>query len=197
MINRLVVASKNGDKIAEIESVLESVGLDIEIVRGLEWSDVEETGKTLEENALLKARAVVTATGLPSVADDTGLEVRALDGAPGVRTGRYAGPAATYNDNVARLLGELEGVAERQATFRTVIALVTPDGGVTLSEGLLEGQIAHAPRGELGFGYDPVFEVEGRTLAEMTRSEKNDFSHRARALRNLCERLQSSARGTR
>jgi XTP/dITP diphosphohydrolase len=196
MIRRLVVASKNPDKIAEIESVLESVGLDIEIVRGLEWSDVEEIGETLKENALLKARAVATATGLPSVADDTGLEVRALDGAPGVRTGRYAGPGATYDDNVARLLRELDGVGERQATFRTVVALVNPAGGEIVTEGLLEGQIAYTPRGEFGFGYDPVFEVGGRTLAEMTMTDKNDVSHRARALRSLCERLQSSPRET-
>jgi XTP/dITP diphosphohydrolase len=196
MINQLVVASKNVDKIAEIESVFESVGLDIEIVRGLEWSDVEEIGETLEENALLKARAVATATGLPSVADDTGLEVQALDGAPGVRTGRYAGPDATYKDNVARLLRELDGVVDRRATFRTVVAVVNPEGGEIVSEGLLHGQIAHAPRGEFGFGYDPVFEVKGQTLGEMTMTDKNHVSHRAQALRNLCERLQSSARET-
>jgi XTP/dITP diphosphohydrolase len=191
-----VVASKNPDKIAEIESVLESVGLDIEIVRGLEWPDVEETGETLEENALLKARAVASATGLPAVADDTGLEVRALDGAPGVRTGRYAGPGATYEDNVARLLRELDGVVDRRATFRTVVALVDPEGGQIVSEGVLDGQIVHAPRGKFGFGYDPVFEVEGRTLAEMVMTAKNHFSHRARALRSLFERLQSLQRET-
>lgn len=196
MINRLVVASKNADKIVEIESVLESAGLDIEIVRGLEWSDVEETGKTLEENALLKARAVAMATGLPSVADDTGLEVPALNGAPGVRTGRYAGPDATYKDNVARLLRDLDGVVERQASFRTVVALVNPEGDEIVSEGLLYGRITPAPRGEFGFGYDPVFEVEGRTLAEMTMADKNHVSHRARALRNLCELLKTSARVT-
>ena len=195
MINRLVVASKNTDKIAEIESVLESLGLNVEVVRGLQWSDVEETGETLEENALLKARAVVAATGLPSVADDTGLEVEALNGAPGVRTGRYAGPDATYEANVAQLLHELEGVVERTATFRTVVAIVTPNGDEILSEGWLEGQIAHSARGEFGFGYDPVFEVDGgRTLAEMTQSEKNHFSHRARALRSLFQKLQVSGR---
>lgn len=194
MIDRLVVASKNTDKIAEIESVLESVGLNVELVRGLQWSDVEETGETLEENALLKARAVVAATGLPSVADDTGLEVEALNGAPGIRTGRYAGPDATYEANVARLLRELDGVVERTATFRTVVAIVTPNGDEILSEGWLEGQIAHAARGEFGFGYDPVFEVDGRTLAEMTMSEKNHVSHRARALRRLFQKLQVSGR---
>ena len=104
MIPRLVVASKNPDKIAEIEDVLRGSGLAGEIVEGLDWPDVDETGETLEENALLKARAVVEATGLPVVADDTGLEVDALDGAPGVRTARFAGPGATYQDNVSLMM---------------------------------------------------------------------------------------------
>lgn len=182
---RLVVASKNPDKIAEIESVLESAGLDLEIVRGLDWPDVDETAATLEANALLKARAVMTATGLTALADDTGLEVDALGGAPGVVTGRYAGPEATYADNVARLLADLEGVAERQATFRTVVALVTPEGDEVVCEGRLPGRIAGAPRGDFGFGYDPVFEVDGLTLGEMRTEQKNLVSHRARALRSL------------
>jgi XTP/dITP diphosphohydrolase len=182
---RLVVASKNPDKIAEIESVLESAGLDLEIVRGLDWPDVDETAATLEANALLKARAVMTATGLTALADDTGLEVDALGGAPGVVTGRYAGPEATYADNVARLLADLEGVAERQATFRTVVALVTPEGAEVVCEGRLPGRIAGAPRGDFGFGYDPVFEVDGLTLGEMRTEQKNRVSHRARALRSL------------
>ncbi len=188
-IRRLVVASKNPDKIAEIESVLESAGLVLEIVRGLDWPDVDETEPTLEANALLKARAVQAATGLTAVADDTGLEVEALGGAPGVVTGRYAGPTATYADNVARLLIDLEGVSERRATFRTVVAMVSSDGGEVLCEGRLEGLITDAPRGDFGFGYDPVFEVDGRTLAEMTVAEKNQVSHRARALRSLATLL--------
>lgn len=190
-IRRLVVASKNPDKIAEIESVLESAGLDIVIVRGLDWPDVDETKATLEANALLKARAVKAATGLTAVADDTGLEVEALGGAPGVVTGRYAGPTATYADNVARLLIDLEGVSERRATFRTVVAMVSSDGGEVMCEGRLEGFITDAPRGDFGFGYDPVFEVDGRTLAEMTVAEKNQVSHRARALRSLVEVLRT------
>jgi len=190
-IRRLVVASKNFDKVTEIEAVLATVGLDIEIVRGLDWLDVDETGDTLEENALLKARAVAAATGFPAVADDTGLEVEALNDAPGVMTGRFAGPDATYEENVARLLSEMKSVNQRNATFRTVVALVTPEGEEIIGEGRLEGWIAHSPRGAFGFGYDPVFEVDGLTLSEMTIAEKNAVSHRARALRSLVEVLAS------
>lgn len=190
-IRRLVVASKNPDKIAEIESVLGAAGLDVEIVRGLDWPDVDETEATLEANALLKAWAVMTATGLPAVADDTGLEVDALGGAPGVVTGRYAGLDATYADNVERLLADLEGVSERQATFRTVVALVTPEGDEVVREGLLPGRITRAARGNFGFGYDPVFEVEGLTLGEMRTEQKDRVSHRARALRSLVEVLRT------
>jgi XTP/dITP diphosphohydrolase len=185
VIPRLVVASKNPDKIQEIEEVLGETGLAGEIVRGLDWPDVEETGETLEENALLKARAVMEAVGLPAVADDTGLEVAALGGLPGVRTARYAGEEATYSDNVDLLLRELEGVEDRRAWFRTAVALVMPDNSEIVVDGALEGVIASSARGSGGFGYDPVFEVEGRTLSEMGVAEKNQLSHRARALRSL------------
>lgn len=185
MISRLVVASKNPDKISEIEEILDETGLAGEVVRGLDWPDVEETGSTLEENALLKARAVVAATGLPVLADDTGLEVNALDGAPGVHTARFAGEGARYEDNVAKMLEVLDGAGDRSATFRTVVALAFPDGVEITAGGVLEGVIAKRPRGEGGFGYDPVFEVEGRTLSEMGVEEKNRLSHRARAIRAL------------
>ena len=189
MIPRLAVASKNSDKIREIEEVIGSLGLVDEIVRDLAWEDVEETGSTLEENALLKARAAVEATGLPVIADDTGLEVEALDGAPGVHTARYAGPEATYADNISKMLSEMDGVKERGARFITVVALVFPDGVEVLAEGSVDGVITSTPRGSGGFGYDPIFEVDGRTLAEMTPEEKNDLSHRARAIRALAESL--------
>lgn len=182
---RLVVGSKNPDKVAEIESVLEETQLDLLIARGLDWPDVEETGETLEANALQKARMVVAATRLPALADDTGLEVAALGGAPGVKTARYSGPTATYGDNIARLLFDLKDEADRRATFRTVVALVRPDGVEVTAEGILEGRIAQVPRGSFGFGYDPVFEVDGQTLAEMSPEQKNLLSHRARALRSL------------
>lgn len=190
MIPRLVIASKNLDKLAEIEEVLSETNLTEEIVVGLDWPEVEETGETLEENALLKARVVVEATGLPSLADDTGLEVDALGGAPGVRTARLAGEDATYGDNVERLLQMLDGQSERSAHFRTVVALVFPDGVEVTAEGTVEGRITEATRGSDGFGYDPVFEVNGRTLAEMTLEEKNELSHRARALRALATSLR-------
>ena len=189
MIPRLVVASKNQDKVEEMEDVLARTGLAAEIVHGLDWPDIEERGQTLEENALLKARAVAETVGLPAVADDTGLEVEALGGAPGVRTSRYAGEHATYADNVVRLLREMEGVEDRRARFRTTAALVMPDGSEVVAEGSLDGLITTSPRGNAGFGYDPVFEVEGRTLAEMGRGEKGTMSHRARALLALAEAL--------
>jgi len=197
LIPRLVIASKNSDKIREIEDILGSMGLAEEIVRGLDWLDVEETGESLEENALIKARAVTETTGLPVVADDTGLEVDALDGEPGVRTARFAGPDATYDDNVIRLLEAMEGVEDRTAHFRTVVALVFPDDVEVVAEGSVDGVIARARRGSGGFGYDPIFEVAGRTLAEMTVQDKNDLSHRARALRALGQRLGLSGAGDR
>jgi XTP/dITP diphosphohydrolase len=185
VIPRLVIASKNPDKIPEIEAVLLESGVADEIVDGLEWPDVDETGETLEENALLKARAVVEFVGLPVIGDDTGLEVKALGNAPGVFTARYAGAGASYADNVAKLLAELGEERDRTARFRTVVALAMPDGVEVVAEGVLEGGITRRRRGSGGFGYDPVFEVSGRTLAEMTLKEKNELSHRARAIRAL------------
>ncbi len=193
MIERLVVASKNRDKIAEMESVLVGTGLVGEIVRGLEWPDVDETEGTLEGNALLKAHAVFAATGLPSVADDTGLELAALGGEPGVFTARYAGPDATYDDNVQKLLDELTGHADRTAVFRTAIALVAPGTEPVVVEGHIVGRIAEERRGSGGFGYDPVFEVDGLTFSEMGTARKNELSHRARAIRALAEVLRASS----
>ena len=155
----VVVASKNADKIAEIG------------------------------NALLKARAVVAATGHAAVADDTGLEVTALGGAPGVHTARYAGPEATYDDNVDKMLAEMRHATDRSARFRTAVALVTPGGDELVVEGVLDGAIASSRRGSGGFGYDPIFEVDGRTFAEMPSGEKNLISHRARALNALAQAL--------
>jgi len=186
-LDRAVIASKNADKILEIESILEGEGLLDEVVQGLDWPDVEETETSLEGNALLKARAVCEATGLPALADDTGLEVDALDGAPGVHTARFAGPNATYQENVAALLHALQGLRHRSARFRTAMALAMPDGTELVAEGSLEGTIALVPRGDSGFGYDPVFEVEGRTLAEMDGAEKHAISHRGRAIRALVD----------
>lgn len=186
-IERLVVASKNPDKIAEVEKVLADLGLVGRVVGGLDWADVDETEDTLEGNALLKARAVARATGLPALADDTGLEVAALGGAPGVNTARFAGPEATYAENVDRLLDLMDGQENRRARFRTAIALVVGDTELVV-DGVVEGQITGARRGSGGFGYDPVFAVDGVTFAEMG-DRKHEISHRARALRALAEKL--------
>lgn len=187
---RVVVASKNPDKIREVEAVLERMDHPWEIVRGLDWPDVEETEPTLKGNALLKAVAVSEATGMAAIADDTGLEVDALDGRPGVLSARFAGPDATYEQNVDRLLSELDGMDERSARFRTVIAFVVPEAEPVVVEGVLEGSITAERRGDRGFGYDPVFAVGDCTYAEMSDDEKNRVSHRARALRALVVALE-------
>jgi XTP/dITP diphosphohydrolase len=181
----VVVASKNPDKIAEVEAVLSLLDPPIGIITGHQWDDVEEVGLTLQANALLKAHAVATATGHAAIADDTGLEVDALSGEPGVRTARYAGENATYHDNVTQLLFDMSGFDDRQAQFRTAVALVLPSGDELVAEGILEGTITRERRGDGGFGYDPVFEVGSRTLAEISTDEKNKISHRALALREL------------
>ena len=190
MTTAVVVASKNPDKIEELEAVLASLDPPIEVLRGFDWPDIEETEDTLEGNALLKANVVAAATGRAAVADDTGLEVDALGGAPGVFSARFAGPDAGYQDNLEKLLADLEGVDDRTARFRTAIALVVPDEEPVVVEGALEGEIARAPRGTNGFGYDPVFLVGDRTYAEMSDEEKNAISHRALAIRALADALR-------
>jgi XTP/dITP diphosphohydrolase len=188
-LGHVVIASKNPHKIAEIHHVLDETGLDFELVLDADWPDVEETEPTLEGNALLKARAVRSQTGYAVIADDTGLEVDSLGGAPGVLSARYAGENATYDDNVTKLLQELDGVAKRTARFRTVIALIDETGDEIVVAGAMEGEITQERRGSNGFGYDPVFLVGERTFAEMTTPEKNEISHRARALRALANVL--------
>ena len=175
----------------EVEEVLATLPWPVEVVRGLTWDEVPETEDTLAGNALLKAHAVARVTGITALADDTGLEVAALGGAPGVQTARFAGPDAGYADNVRLLLERLQGVDDRRARFRTVVALASLDGVAVLAEGSVAGTIARERRGEGGFGYDPVFEVGERTLAEMTASEKHEISHRARALRTLVASLRA------
>ncbi len=195
---RIVVATANPDKAREIRAVLEAEGLAIDLVpRPDDVADVDETGETLLDNARLKARALSRATGLPAVADDTGLEVDSLGGAPGVFSARYAGERATYTDNVARLLREMTAVrrAARTARFRTAVVLASPDGAELTTDGVVEGVIADAPAGEGGFGYDPVFRPAGgggRTFAEMTAAEKDAISHRGRALRSLARGMRDA-----
>jgi XTP/dITP diphosphohydrolase len=190
---RFVLASANPDKVAEIRAILEPAGVEL-VPRPAGVPDVDETGDTLLDNARLKAVALVAATGLPAVADDTGLAVDALEGAPGVRSSRYAGPDATYADNVAKLLAALDGVPEerRTARFETVVAARFPDGSELTATGAVEGRIATRAQGQGGFGYDPVFvpgEGDGRSFAEMAPGEKHALSHRGRAFRAFARRL--------
>jgi XTP/dITP diphosphohydrolase len=193
-VTTFVLATANPHKADEMRAVLSPLGVDL-LDRPEGVADVDETGATLEENALLKARALVETTGWPAIADDTGLFVDALDGRPGVRSARYAGEAASYDDNVTKLLDELEGVAmPRTARFITMIAVAFPDGTAFCVEGELDGVITHARAGDQGFGYDPVFvpnDADGRTLAQLSPPEKNELSHRGRALRALAVELAS------
>ena len=188
---KLVLATANPDKTRELAALLE--GFEV-VPRPAGVPDVDETEDTLEGNARLKAVAVMQATGEPAVADDTGLEVDALGGRPGVYAARYAGPGASYADNVAKLLEELAGVAApaRTARFRTVAVARFPDGREIVAEGWVRGTIADAPAGHGGFGYDSVFVPaggDGRTFAQMTQAEKAAVSHRGRALRALAAQL--------
>ena len=193
-----MVASANPDKVREIAAILESVrpgGFDL-APRPASVDEVVEDGETLEDNARLKAVAVCEAAGEGAVADDTGLEVEALGGAPGVYTARFAGEHATYADNVAKMLADLTGVPEeeRTARFRTVALVRYPDGSEVVAEGVVDGRIATEARGDRGFGYDPLFipdDGDGRTFAEMTPAEKHAVSHRGRAFRALAEALES------
>ena len=186
MIRELVLATRNRHKREELAAILG--GLDITIHTLDEFPDapeVVEDGATCEANAAKKAHAIAAFTGLPAVADDTGLEVDALGGRPGVYAARYAGEDATYEDNCRKLLLELTGVPRerRTARFLTVAAIALPSDGIRVAQGILEGEIAAEARGTLGFGYDPVFLIPelGKTLAELSADQKNAISHRAKA----------------
>ena len=194
MTMELVFATNNTHKIKEISALLDDrfniIGLaDV----GIE-EDIPEDADTLTGNALSKARYVHSRTGLNVFADDTGLEVDVLNGAPGVYSARYAGPGKSPDDNIVRLLKELDGITDRKARFRTVIALILNDKEY-LFEGTVEGKIMYERRGTGGFGYDPVFMAEGfdRTFAELPLAEKNLISHRARATERLITFLEKKA----
>lgn len=197
LVMQLVLATNNKDKVREIKKVLE--GLDIEILTADDFRDfpeIEETGVTLEENAVLKAEGIFAFTGLPALADDTGLEVDALDGAPGVYSSRYAGPGCSYDDNCRKLLKEMAGVPKekRAARFRCVIAVCFGENDTPAVEGIVEGYITEArSAAEGGFGYDPVFYFPPleKTFAEMTLEEKNGVSHRGKALVSAKELLKN------
>ena len=195
---KLLIATNNPGKVREYEELLETLPAAVEITypaqEGLAL-EVEESGETFEENARLKALAFAQASGLLTLADDSGLEVDALDGAPGVRSARYGGPGANDVDRYRKLLGALAGVpaGRRSARFRCVVALAQPDGTIHTADGTCEGEIGHEPRGTHGFGYDPVFVVDGyggRTMAELAPEIKNRISHRGRALAAIRPRLE-------
>lgn len=192
---RIVVATGNAGKFAEIREILANLDVTLVAQRELGVSAPEETAATFVENALIKARHAAAETGLPAIADDSGLVVAALDGRPGVHSARYAGPEARDRDNVEKLLGELDGVepARRGAHFHCVAVFLRgpSDPAPLLAEGRWEGRITAAPRGEAGFGYDPVFldPVRGLTAAEMSAADKNAASHRGQAFRSLAALL--------
>ena len=186
MIHELVLATRNRHKVAELLMLLGDPRITIRTLDEFPGApDVVEDGDTCEANAVKKARAIAEYTGLPAVADDTGLEVEALGGRPGVYAARYAGEHATYEDNCRKLLLELTGVspAQRAARFLTVAAIALPSGRVRVAQGVLDGMIAEEASGTLGFGYDPVFFVPelGKTLAQLSADQKNTISHRAKA----------------
>jgi XTP/dITP diphosphohydrolase len=196
----LVIASANPDKAAELRELLVGeLGPAVAIWPRPDYvGEIEETGETLEENARLKAETISQATGLASIADDTGLEVHALGGAPGVYSARYAGEDASYADNVSKLLDELVGHDDRSARFRTVCVISFPDGTELVAEGAVDGLIGTEAAGRSGFGYDPLFRPladSSRSYAELSAAEKHEVSHRGLAVRNVARLLRAKLNG--
>ncbi|HJS67142.1 MAG TPA: XTP/dITP diphosphatase [Nitrospiraceae bacterium] len=195
MIQELVLATRNRHKGEELATLLGDLGITIRTLDEFpDAPEVVEDGDTCEVNAVKKARAIAEFTGLPAVADDTGLEVDALGGRPGVYAARYAGEDATYEDNCRKLLRELAGVPREQRTarFLTVAAIALPSDGIRVAQGTLNGMIAEEACGTLGFGYDPVFFVQelGKTLAQLSVDQKNTISHRAKAFTQVKDLLR-------
>lgn len=191
---RLAIASHNAGKLGELEDLLRPFGVETLRARALGLAEPEETGETFEANAVLKARAAAEASGLPALADDSGLAAAALNGAPGVRSARWAGPDRDFELAMARLERELGSDPDRRASFHCVLALAWPGGEVRTFEGRVDGRLAFPPRGANGFGYDPCFEPDGtdRTFGEMTPGEKTARDHRARAFAGLVAALDVS-----
>lgn len=190
-----VIASNNEKKVAELSRILKPLGIYAKTAAqlGTTLEDVEETGETFKENAEIKAKAACEKTGLPAIADDSGLVVEALGGRPGVYSARYAGENATDEEKIEKLLGELRdsGSSDRDAHFECVICCYFPDGEKLFAFGKCDGTIGYAPRGNDGFGYDPIFFIDGnKTFAELTDTQKDAVSHRGRALRELADLLQ-------
>ena len=193
---KVVIATHNRDKMKEIQGAISELGWEvISLYDFPEIGEIEENGKTLEENALIKAREVFKETGLPTISDDTGLEVDALDGAPGVYTARYAGEDCSYSDNVNKMLKEMSKVPmpNRGAFFKTVMVF-KDENKELIVDGVVKGKISRELRGDDGFGYDPIFYVTeyDKTFAEMTMSEKNKISHRGNAINNLINSIKEN-----
>ncbi len=196
LVKDIVIATHNPDKKKEILIALRELGVNILFLDNFpEIGEIEETGSTLLENSLIKARTVSAITGKPAIADDTGLEVDALNGAPGIYSARYAGINVSYEDNVRKLLSEMSSIDmdSRTARFRTVVSFHSTNKELW-TEGVIEGSITMGAIGTGGFGYDPVFKVEqtGKTFAEMTTREKNKISHRGVALEKMCKLLKEN-----
>ena len=193
---KLLVATRNPGKVREYRLLLGGISIEItSLDQEHVTEEVEENGDTFEENARVKAATYAALSGLLTLADDSGLEVDALGGAPGVKSARYGGPQATDEDRVRLLLGNLNGTAwqDRTCRFRCVIALAWPSGQVKTVEGAVEGIVQYEPQGTNGFGYDPIFHLPslGRTMAELPLEEKNDLSHRGQAARKAVALLES------
>ncbi len=192
-MSTLVIATKNKGKYSEFKKMLGLTTFDIVSLLDFPYIEIRENGSSFDENALIKAGVVAKRAGLPTLADDSGLEVQALKGEPGIFTARYAGQHATDEDNINKLLKKLRDVPsdQRQARFVCSLALVFPNGKTFLEQGILEGFITFETRGTEGFGYDPVFYVPdlGRTLSEVSANEKNRISHRAKALTKIKKHL--------
>lgn len=188
MVNVIVLATRNNGKTREFRQLLADFPVEIKSLNDFgPIPEVEEDGETFDDNAYKKALFTAKALGLPAMADDSGLVVAALDGAPGVKSARYAGEDASDQDNMAKLLKKMEDKIDRRAAFECVISIAVPSGPALTYEGRCEGEITREPRGTSGFGYDPVFFYQeyGRTFAELSSEEKNSVSHRGRALREV------------
>ena len=195
---KVVLASKNAHTLQELQDILSAQGVEVilESAAGVDV-EVEETGTTFEENSLLKARAVMEASGLPAIADDSGLMVDALNGAPGVYSARYGGPGLDDAGRYRLLLENMRGVLDRKCRFVSAITLCMPSGDIVTARGECPGTLAYAPQGENGFGYDPIFFVpeKKKTFAQLTAEEKNAISHRGRALQLFQEKLSAYLAG--
>ena len=194
MVNNMIfaVATNNQKKLKEIQRILDSFGITAKTLKELNIeTEIEENGTTFEENALIKAKTIAEICGLPTISDDSGLEVDALNGAPGVYTARFAGEHATDDENIDKLLSELEGVEKEQRTARFVsaVCLYMPNGENTVCRGTCAGWIGWERIGDGGFGYDPLFRVGDKSMAQLTAEEKDAISHRGNSLRALKEKL--------